>query len=348
VEQADGRLARLSVLLDGGEQSRAAISYPQLTGEVEPGDDVIVNVAAQELGLGSGGFDIVHANLSRGLGGSDGEAHVMKLNYTSIQHPVRPLEEGLECAPAQPSPPAAVLALHGQLPCVAFALRQLAPDVRVGYVQTPGGALTGWLSETVADLFERGMLVDHVTAAAAHGGGLEAVTVEGALDAGARSRGWDCAILGPGPGILGSASALGHGGLAALANAHAAMALGAAAVVLVPRLSSGDPRGRHRHVSHHTRTVLELLLRGVTVPVAEGLSSETRDALERAVSAPDAGHVAARVDATGLLEEYRASGLPATTMGRSLDQDRDFFLAGLAGGAVLAEHASRWRESNGV
>ena len=35
----------------------------------EAGDEVIVNVAALDLGLGSGGFDIVHVNLTRGLEG---------------------------------------------------------------------------------------------------------------------------------------------------------------------------------------------------------------------------------------------------------------------------------------
>src|SRR5256885_13010204 len=54
---------------------------------VEAGDEVVVNVAAVELGLGSGGFDIVHVNLTRGVEGGVGDAHVMKLNYTSLQHP---------------------------------------------------------------------------------------------------------------------------------------------------------------------------------------------------------------------------------------------------------------------
>ncbi len=34
------------------------------------GDEVVVNVAALDLGLGSGGFDVVHVNLTRGLAGS--------------------------------------------------------------------------------------------------------------------------------------------------------------------------------------------------------------------------------------------------------------------------------------
>ena len=40
-----------------------------LLGEMREGDEVIVNVAALDLGLGSGGFDVVHVNLTRGLAG---------------------------------------------------------------------------------------------------------------------------------------------------------------------------------------------------------------------------------------------------------------------------------------
>lgn len=333
VEAADGRIARVTVELEGGTESRAAVAYPRLTGPVETGDEVVVNVEAADLGLGSGGFDVVHCNLTRGLDGEGGEGHVMKLNYTSLQHAVQPLEEGSDEAPPAEGIPVAVLALHGQLPCAAFALTAQAPGARAGYVQTPGGALPGELSDTVADMLERGMLTGHVSAGPSHGAPGEAITVEGALDAG-RRLGWDCALVGPGPGILGSASALGHGGLAALSNAHAALALGSA-VVLVPRLSSADPRDRHRGLSHHTDTVLRMLLRPVRVPVPEGLSLPSGAALGRAVSRN--GHEGAGVDVSQLAEAYLGSGLPGGTMGRSFGEDRDFFLAGLAGGALLAQ-----------
>ena len=61
----------------------------------------------------------------------------------------------------------------------------------------------------------------------------------------------------PGPGILGSASALGHGGLAALANAHAALSLGsrgrAGAATLERRRARPPPRPEppHRHGAAH-------------------------------------------------------------------------------------------------
>ena len=61
VERHD-ELVRLQV--DG----TACIAYPRVTGPVEVGDDVVVNVQARELALGSGGFDVLHANLTRGLG----------------------------------------------------------------------------------------------------------------------------------------------------------------------------------------------------------------------------------------------------------------------------------------
>ena len=63
--------------------------------------------------------------------------------------------------------------------------------------------------------------------------------------------GWDVVLVGPGPGIIGSDSEFGHGGMAALDSAHAALALGLP-TLLSPRLSSSDPRERHVGLSHHT------------------------------------------------------------------------------------------------
>ena len=83
----------LTVEVDG--ERRPAWADTALLGEMREGDEVVVNVAALDLGLGSGGFDVVHVNLTRGLdAGGDGREHVMKLNYTSLQHPVEPVELG--------------------------------------------------------------------------------------------------------------------------------------------------------------------------------------------------------------------------------------------------------------
>ena len=334
VEQGGDRLTRVVVNVAGDE--RPAVGYPQLTGPLVVGDEVIVNVEAQDLRLGSGGFDIVCANLTSGLDGvGAADAHVMKLNYTPLQHAVRPIEEGLEPAPGALSLPVCVLALHGQLPAAAFALARRAPGARVGYVQTIGGALPGQLSDVVADLLADEMIVDHVTVAPCFGGLREAMTLEGALHAGSEQLGWEAAFVAPGPGIIGSSSALGHGGIEALHSAHAALSLGCP-VTLAARISAADPRERHRGLSHHTAVVLGLLLRPVEVAVPDVLAGDARTQLARAAAA-GAGHTLVDVHAEELLRPYEESGLPAETMGRALHDDEDFFRAALAAGVALGD-----------
>jgi uncharacterized protein DUF3866 len=333
--EAGERVAKLSVALDDDQGPRSAIAYPALTGPVEIGDEVVVNVEAQDLGLGSGGFDIVCINLTRGLAGEATEgAHVMKLNYTPIQHAVMPIEEGLDELRTDLRLPVSVLALHGQLPAAAFATSSWTRRPRVGYIQVAGGALPGQLSNVVGDLIEREMLAGHVTVSPCFGGPLEAITLEGALHAAVARLGWEGAFIGPGPGILGSASGFGHGGLAALHAARSALALGCD-VIVAPRISSGDQRERHRGVSHHTRAVLELLDRTVAVPLPNGITIETQTELEQLLSSR--GHLGVEVWVDGYLEPFSESGLPTETMRRSLEDDEDFFRGALAAGELLAQ-----------
>jgi hypothetical protein len=320
----------LTVEIDG--ERRAAWADELLLGEMRKGDEVVVNVAALDLGLGSGGFDVVHLNLTRGLDASgEGHKHVMKLNYTSLQHPVVPVELPLEAGGR--SMPVLVLPLHGHLAPAAWAAVQAKPGLKVGYVQTGGGALPGSFSRDVAQLRERDLLFGHITAAPSYGGENEALSVAGALDAAANGLGWDVAIVGPGPGIIGSETRLGHGGMAALDSAHAALALGLP-TLLSPRLSEADPRERHRGVSHHTLTVLELLLGGVGVPlpadnpeVAAQLTGAAGDRHQLHEAQPD-------------LAGYAAAGLPARTMGRDIEEDKLFFSAALAAGHALGASAA--------
>jgi Protein of unknown function (DUF3866) len=339
---------------------RRAIADVALVGSAQVGDEVIVNVEALDLGLGSGGFDIVHVNLTRGLeaAGTPG-ANVMKLNYTSLQHAVAPVEDARLAVPLER--PVAVLALHGQLAAVAWAFAQGAPGARLGYVQTSGGALPGGHSRTVRTLREQGLLAGHLTAGAAFGGEGEAITTAGALHHGFAGLDWDAAVCGPGPGIVGSSSVLGHGGMAALDSAHVSLALGCR-TLLVARMSTSDDRERHRGISHHTLTVLDLLLEPVTVALPAGMRSPVGADLRAGLGAVFGGSMPARpalaLDverpvritrhdwrrASVDLPAYAASGLPKETMGRGLAEDPLFFAAALAGGTALSELAAQQPE----
>ena len=323
--RAEGPEQRLTVDVPG-RGPRAAIADVALVGAARAGDEVVVNAQAADLALGSGGFDVVHANLTRGLDGAGvAGAHVMKLNYSPLQHAVLPVEGAELHLPLEQ--PVGILALHGQLAPVAWAAAQVRPGLRLGYVQTPGGALPGGHSRVVRTLRGRGLLAGFLTAGAAYGGEGEAISTAGALHHGLAELGWDAALCGPGPGIVGSASALGHGGMVALDSAHAALALGCH-VILCARMSGGDERERHRGLSHHTATVLRLLLAPVDVAVPRGRAQ---------LVAPGGRHRIREGDAD--LAGYRASGLPDRTMGRAIDEDELFFAAALAAGSLLGEAA---------
>src|SRR6266536_2286056 len=146
LSRADG-LARVEV--DGVP----CVAYPRLTGAVALGDEVIVNVQGRELGLGSGGFDILYANVTRGLDlPSEPGAHVMKLPYTPGQAVARHVEEGRELPGTLASLPVVCCSLHSQVAPVCAAI---GGGLRVAYVQLPGGALPVSLSDTVPLLKER-------------------------------------------------------------------------------------------------------------------------------------------------------------------------------------------------
>ena len=138
----------LAVEVDG--ERRRAWADESMVGPAEVGDDVVVNTAALDLGLGSGGYDIVHVNLTRGLGGGETppEIHVMKLNYSSLQHAVDPIELP-DDAPPLPTRtlPVLVLPLHGHLAPAAWAAAgggSGAGRVRAGGRRWPAGrALVG-------------------------------------------------------------------------------------------------------------------------------------------------------------------------------------------------------------
>ena len=296
ITEEHDRLVRLEV--DGA----ACIAYPRLTGPVAVGDDVLVNVQARELALGSGGFDVVYANLTRGLDldPEDG-AHVMTLPYTPLQVAVRHAEEEDALAPSLQGRPVVCCTVHSQVVPVCAALR----GVRVAYVQVAGGALPVALSDALRALREQALVAHVVAAGPCLEAEVQCVNVYSAL-AWCASR-VDAIVCSVGPGLVGTGTELGHGAVAAAEAANAASALGGRPILAV-RISDRDERERHRGVSHHASTVEALCLGDVTV------------------AWPDS------VDASGWREA--CTGLPLSFMGRGADEEPRFFEAAYAAGLL--------------
>jgi hypothetical protein len=71
-------LQRVEVDLATGDGPERAYVLPLLTGPVADGDRVVVNTTAVELGLGTGGWHVVHWNLARDEWSEKGPGHIIK------------------------------------------------------------------------------------------------------------------------------------------------------------------------------------------------------------------------------------------------------------------------------
>jgi len=285
------------------DDGRRAYVLTQLVGPVAVGDRGVLNTTAVDLGLGTGGWDVVHWNMSREEWVDPGGGHVMKLRYTSLQVDVGVAEEHQSVVAEElGGRPVVVCDVHSQLAPVAVAFAAFAPGRRLSFVMTDSAALPLALSDLVAELQGRGFLEETITCGQAFGGDREAVNVPSAL---LLSRG-DAIAVAPGPGAVGTGTALGFGSLEMSTVIDAAALLGGRPIVAV-RYSGVDARVRHRGRSHHTATVLAMASR-------EALAPE-----------PEEGWVAPLM------------GFDVTTMGRGPDEDPEFFRYAAAAGRAAAQ-----------
>src|SRR5215216_5883939 len=145
-----------------------AYALTDLTGPVAVGDAVVLNTTAVELGLGTGGWHVVHWNLARREGREPGPGHIVKLRYTSLQVDAGAAEELQAGALAEADDlegmPVVVAGLHSHVPCIAAALAAARPGLRLAYVMTDGAALPLALSDLVAGMRERGLVAVTITA----------------------------------------------------------------------------------------------------------------------------------------------------------------------------------------
>ena len=315
------------VTLDDG---RRAYVLTSLVGRVDVGDPVVVNTTAVDLGLGTGGWDVVHWNLARASFDAPGPGHVMKLRYTSLQADTGVAEEADSYRPGSlAGVPVVVCSVHSQLAAVAAAFAAGAPGRRLGYVMTDAAALPLALSDLVASLRDKGLLALTVSAGQAFGGDHEAVNALSAMEV-AVSAGADAVVAGPGPGGVGTGTGRGHGAVDAAVLVDLAGRAGACPIVAV-RYSDADPRPRHRGVSHHTATALALAHEAARVAVPDGRPRPD-------VTGPP--HEVVDVHVPDVLALLDSAGIEVTSMGRRAADDPGFHAYAAAAGALAASVAS--------
>ena len=322
-----GALELALEVLEGPLQGEGltGLFYREFGKPPEIGDTVVANVVGLEMGLGTGGVAPILPVISEG-DAPENQDHFVKLPYTPLQFPVPPPEqaENLEGVPLL------VLPLHSHLVPACCAAADLWPSSRVSFLWQEGGALPVAFSGAVRELKEKGLLHAVVSSGNCFGGDVEAPNVySGLLAAAAVS---DVVVAGIGPGVVGTGAAYGHGGMSAAQALNAACALGATPI-LAPRISSADPRARHREISHHTRAVLGAALGGCRVALPESSGVWTEELPQR--------HSYTRIvyGAGGLEGRF---GVTFRSMGRSYREDPVFFDAAAAAVALALGEREGW------
>lgn len=359
------------VIGDDGSRMRV-LHYTASMSRLAVGDRVRLNVTAGKLGLGSGGLHFVHdvqsslaaeesgatpleIHRADGLGRTgvrSGPGHIIKLRYTSLQRAVLAVEErasphhGMFQEPLLlDGMPVLIGELHSMLPIAAVWLKQAYnhenSPLRLSYVMSDGGALPLAFSKHAARLRADGWITGTVTYGHAYGGDLEAVNKYTALLAARHVQKADIAIAVMGPGIVGTATPLGHTAVEMAELAHAVHALGGRPIIM-PRVGFADRRPRHTGISHHLlETAGRLMLARTLIPFPDDLERSQRQWVIEQLEASglDRRHDIAWIAGVSMKEaERRLGSYPAdiTTMGRGLRDDPAYFLCVCAAAEAAA------------
>lgn len=338
-------LQRLDVIVAGASTPSVAIAYPSLTGACGVGERVVLNTTAVDLALGTGGAHFVVARGDEvGAAADLSGGHIMKLRYTPLQRDVLAVEEAasphaavMENALDLDGMPVVCCGLHSQILPVAAAVKDASVDLRIAYVMTDQAALALALSDLVAAMTEHGLLDATITAGQAFGGSLEAVTTHSALLAARHVAQADVAVVALGPGIVGTASPFGHGGVAQGEAINAAGSLGGYPIAVL-RLSFTERRPRHYGVSHHTLSALGTVALAPATVVLPTLEDGERGVVETVLEDAGVWRRHTRVDepAAPLPD---TDGIHMRSMGRTPADDPAFFHAAAAAGRVAARVA---------
>lgn len=341
--RAKPQLTEVMVAVDGREEK--AVNYNFLTGEVHPGDQVLLNTTAIYKKLGTGGTHFIMANLNCRRLDIDEPGHIMKVRYTpcqvkvlSVEEEEHPAHRRYRAARSLNGIPVIAAELHSMIAPVAAAVHKITGGrARLVYLMTDGGALPLALSSLVEELKQKGLIAATITCGHAFGGDYEAVNVYSGLLAAVGAAGADIIVAAMGPGITGTGSPFGFTGLEQGELVNAVHVLGGRPVA-VPRISFADPRERHRGLSHHTRSALgrvALVPCTITLPLmdAEKTALVRRQLLESGLTEK---HALVEVDGNPALAALHEYGVRVTTMGRGVDEDKEFFLAAGAAGIYAA------------
>ena len=329
-----------TIEVPGAGSYLSAIHYLAFGPAVAVGQMVLLNVTALDLELGTGGWAFaVPAKSFSDYQPTNG--HVIKLRYTPLQREVQSVEEPsspnhqiMHTANSLDGLPVVCCSLHSQVPLVAAAIKHLDSQARIVYCLTDQAALMMSFSELVGDCLKCQLIDATVSCGQAMGGDLEAVNLHSGLLAARWVLKADYVICAIGPGVVGTDTPFGHGGIAQAEALNAVYALAGQPVASL-RVSAVDQRSRHWGLSHHSASALgRACLAPVTVALPSDLDAAFLQLLQKELQNSGISQRHQVVLAESLLEEVDLRGVKPSSMGRGLAQDPPFFKAACCAGVV--------------
>ncbi|MBE3555944.1 MAG: DUF3866 family protein [Firmicutes bacterium] len=331
IRQEDEQIQILIVRLGDGREA-TAINEVRFFGRCKAGESLWLNSEAVERRLGTGGVYFV-AGRSQPEASALASGHIMKLRYTplqfgvnSVEAPESPYHASMQQARNLDHLVVVAAELHSQVEPIAYGA--IAAGIhRIAYIMTEGGSLPIAFSQTIRRMRQEGRLLGSITVGQAFGGDLEAVNIYSALLAARNVLHADLAIVAMGPGIVGTNTPFGFSGMEVATTIHATAALGGVGV-MTPRISFAEHRERHYGLSHHTRTLLSVLLAPCWLPLPT-VNPQKRTLIAHQLEI-------ALSSSVFVVEETPVPNYPANvpwrTMGRRSEEDPIFFDAAAASG----------------
>lgn len=312
-----------------------AVNYKDFTGDVKVEDEVVLNTTAVDLSLGTGGYDFVIYNYRNKSMKLQGQGHIMKLRYTPYQMKCLAAEEDhspyhdlFNSFNSLDGHIFVAATLHSMVAPIAAMIKYLNKDIRINYIMTDGGALPIYFSNTIVELKNKNILDKTITIGHAFGGDLECINIYTGLIAAKEVLKGDVTIISMGPGIVGSGTKYGFTGIEQGYIIDAINNLGGKSIA-VPRISFKDKRDRHYGISHHTITTLSEIINTRADLVLPYLQEEKHKYVISQIenSGIKDKHNIIFKDGEEITEAMNQFNLKTTSMGRSIEEDIDYFIS---------------------
>ncbi len=333
-EIMDIRNNAFEVIVEIDNKLEKAIAYKMFLNDIKKGDKVIVNTTANDLNLGTGGYHFIIANISDIDKQSDSLGHIMKLRYTPLQIKVNSCDEQSSIHhdifnkfESLDNMPVLIGELHSMVAPLAVILKEFKKNLKITYIMTDGGALPIDFSKSIYRLKRDNYIDKTITVGHAFGGDIECVNIYNGLIAGKEINKSDITIVSIGPGIVGTGTQFGFSGVEQGNIIDAVNDLGGQPIY-IPRITFKDHRSRHLGISHHTITVLDKIAKTKAKVGIPNFEEEKTTIIKNQIHSNNINskHEIFFLEYNDIIDVLKDSDVPMSTMGRSLDNDLDYFI----------------------